>query len=208
MVDAKRIIIGVTGTMTSGKGALQYFLVNRGFTYIRNTAPILEEGLKNKIDMKDRENWLKILVDLRKKNGMEVLAQEAEKEMDQNDESDRFVVCPIRHPADIKYLKKKYNALIIFIDAPFDMRYRRTLIKELGSGLTKEDFKKKDELENNPTGNDAKYLPNIEECKKLADEVITNDKTLNNLNVALDRILRKHNIPDLEDTEAFEDIDV
>jgi dephospho-CoA kinase len=208
MVDAKRIIIGVTGTMTSGKGALQYFLVNRGFLYIRNTAPILDEGLKSKTDMKDRENWLKILVELRKKEGLEVLTKRAEKKMSEDEESDRFVVCPIRHPADITYLKKKYNALIIFIDAPFKLRYRRTLIKELGSGLTEEEFKKKDDFEKNPTGENAGYLPNIEECRKLADEVITNDKTLNDLNDSLDKVLRKHNIPDFVDSEAFEDVDI
>jgi dephospho-CoA kinase len=205
MVQAKNIIIGITGTMTSGKGALKYFLVHRGFKSIRNTSLILAEGLKKRVDMSNRDNWLDLVVELRKKQVMEVLSKESEKNIKENN---RYVICPIRHPADIKYLKDKYNALIIFIDSPYKMRYRRTLLKGLGSGLKEGDFKKKDEFEYSPTSKDKKYLPNISKCKKLSDEIIINDKSLNDLNKKLERILRKYKIPAIEDTGAYEDFDM
>jgi dephospho-CoA kinase len=205
MVKAKNIVICITGTMTSGKAALQYFLVNRGFKAIRNTTPILEEGLKRKLDMSNRQNWIDLLVEMRKKKGLEVLAKQSAKEIKLDE---RYVICPIRHPADIKFFKKNYHALIIFIDAPFETRYKRTLLKELGSKLTINEFRLKDDLENNPTVNDKKYLPNVGECKKLADEIINNDKSLNDLNEKLEKILRKNKIPDMEDTGVFEDFDM
>jgi len=205
MVKAKNIVIGITGTMTSGKAAIQYFLVDRGFKSIRFTRPILKEGLKRKDDMSNRKNWLKILVELRKEKGMDILARYAS---DKIKENERYVICPIRDAVDIEYLKKKYNALIIFIDAPFETRYKRTFLKELGSNMTKDDFKKKDDFEIKPTGKDKTYLPNIGECKKLADEIIMNDGSLNELNEKLEKILRKYKIPDLIDTDSYDDFDI
>lgn len=205
MPRAKTLVIGITGTMTSGKGAIRYFLINKGFKSIRHTRPILKEGLRRKADMSDRQNWLNISVEMRKKKSVGILARLASKQIK---EGDRFLVCPIRHPADIKFLKEKYNALIIFVDSPIKSRYTRTFMKELGGGLTEEEFKKKDEFEHNPTGKDAKYLPNITACKKLADELITNDGSLTQLNKKLESILRKYKIPELLDKEVYEDFEI
>lgn len=205
MVKANNLVIGITGTMTSGKAALRYFLVNRGFKSIRLTKPILDEGLRRKLDMSDRKNWVDLDVELRRKKRIDIFAELASKHIKG---STRYVICPIRHPADILNLKRKYHALIIFIDAPFETRYKRTFLKELGSGMSKEEFKKKDESENNPTGKNKKYLSNISECRKLSDEVIINNKSLNYLNQRLEKILRKYKIPNLEDTSTYEDFDM
>lgn len=191
--------------MTSGKGAVQYFLVDRGFQYIRNTEPIFEQGQKQKLDMADRSNWINIVVDMRKKHGNDILAKKASKVIE---EENRYVIAPIRHPADIQYLKKKYNAIIIFVDAPTLTRYKRTFLSERGGGMTKEEFMKRDAAECNPTGKDKEYLPRVSACKKLADEVIINDGTLNELNTKLEKILRKYNIPDIEDKGYQEGFDV
>jgi dephospho-CoA kinase len=205
MPRAKTLVIGITGTMTAGKAAIRYFLIDKGFKSIRHTRPILKEGLARKLDMSDRQHWLDIVIEMRKKRGMDVLAQLA---TEQIKEGERYLVCPLRHPADIKLLKKKYNALILFIDAPSKMRYTRTLMKELGSGLTEAQFIKKDKFEHNPTGADKKYLPNIAACKKLADEVLINDGSLTELNKKLETILRKYKIPELVDTGAYEDFEI
>ncbi len=205
MVQAQNIIIGITGTISAGKAALRYFLVDRGFKSIRLTRPIFEEGLKRKIDLSNRENWINLDIELRKKNGMNFLAKKATKRIK---EKERYVICPIRHPTDIKYLKDNYNALIIFVDAPFKTRFKRTFLKELGGGLTEKEFKSKDDCENNPEGKDKKYSSNISACKKLSDEIIINNKSLNYLNQQLEKILRKYKIPDLVDTTTYEDFDM
>lgn len=205
MVKAQNIVICITGTMTSGKGALQYFLIDRGFKAIRHTQPILDYGLKKKLDMKDRANWFKSVATLRKKFGMQVLAKKADEKIE---EEERYVICPIRNPEDLKYFKNKYNALIIYVDAPVDLRYKRTYLKELGVSMTREEFEKKDKFEYDPKGEDRKYYPNIRKCKEMADAIIINDKTLNDLNTELEKVLRKYKIPDLIDTDSYEDFDV
>ncbi|MBU0976645.1 MAG: hypothetical protein ABIE03_02255 [Patescibacteria group bacterium] len=205
MGQAGTLVIAITGTMTSGKAAVKYFLVDKGFKYIRHTDPILQEGLKRKLDMKDRQNWIDVLVDMRKKSGLEVLSQLATKQIT---EGERYVICPIRHPADIKYLKKKYDALVIFIDSQFDTRYTRTFLKELGGGMTKAEFKQKDDNENNPSGADKKYLPNIAACRDLSDIVIDNDASLNDLNKNLTKFLEKRQITDIVDTGTFDDFEI
>ena len=203
--NSSKLVILITGTMTAGKAALKYFLVDKGFKYIRHTDPILQEGLSKKIDMKKRENWIKVLVDMRKRDGNEVLSKLADEKVK---DGDRFVICPIRHPEDIKYFKKRYNTIIIFIDAPFDIRYKRTFLKEMGSTLTKEEFKKKDDKENNPNGIYKEYLPNINECRKLADHIINNDSSLNDLNKDLEDFLRSKGITALIDTGAYDDFEM
>ncbi|MDD3647083.1 MAG: hypothetical protein PHS44_01090 [Candidatus Dojkabacteria bacterium] len=202
---AGTLVIAVTGTMTSGKAAVKYFLVDKGFQYIRHTDPILQEGLKRKLDMKDRQNWIDVLVDMRKKEGMDILSKKASKLIT---EGERYVICPIRHPAEIEYLKKKYDALVIFVEADFDTRYKRTFLKELGGGMTKEEFKAKDDQENNPKGPDREYLPNLSACKKLADIVIDNDGSLNDLNLKLTKFLEKRQITDIVDTGTFDDFEI
>jgi len=203
MVSTKNLIIGITGTMTSGKGALEFFLVNRGFKHVRLTQPIIDYGISLKSDMTDRSKWQEIIIDFRKKQGLDILAKKASEKFE---EGERYVVSPIRNPEDIKYLKKNYNALIIFIDAPFEDRYKRTFLKDLGRPLSKEEFKEKDDSENEPSGENKKYFPNINECKKLADEIIINDGTLNDLNEKLDKVMRKYRIPDVYDTDIYEGV--
>lgn len=190
--------------MTSGKDAVRYFLVSRGFNSIRLTAPILKEGLKKKYDMSDRKNWLLLLKALRKKEDLDTLARKAAKKIK---DDKRYVICPIRHPADMKYLKENYRTIIIFVDAPYKTRYRRTFLKELGAKLSESEFKEKDRKEHKPTGDDKEYLPNMSECKKLSDEIIVNDSSLNELNVKLERIMRKYKIAEIEDKGYLEGFD-
>lgn len=205
MNRAKTLVICITGTMTSGKDALRFFLTNYGFKSIRHTSPIFEFGEKNGFDMTKRENWIKADILIRKKNGLDGLAKIVSKEIK---EGERYIICPVRHPADIKYFKEKFNAIVFYIDAPFDLRYRRTMLKELGSNLTKDEFKKKDDEEMFPTGKDKKFKTNILECKKYADEIINNDSTLNQLNENVVNLMRKYKIPVSEDMGVYEDFEV
>ena len=81
-------------------------------------------------------------------------------------------------------------------------------MKEITKGLTKEEFTQKDKTEFNPKGKNKKYLPNMTKCKELADETIYNDGSLNDLNAKLERILRKHKLPDIEDNSHMDDVEM
>lgn len=203
MVQSNKLVIVITGTMTSGKGALSFFLINRGFKFIRHTQPILDYGLKRKLDMSNRTNWIKSSIEMKKTKGMDILSKLTSKEIT---EGERYVVSPVRYPSDIKYYKEHYNALILYIDSPFKDRYKRTLMKEIQKPISMAEFKLKDSEEWDPAGKDSEFKPNIKACKRLSDEIIINDKSLNELNTKLEKILRKYKIPDIEDTESYEDV--
>jgi len=205
MIQIKNIIICITGTMTSGKAALKYFLVDRGFKAIRHSQLLVQEGKKLGYDMTNKNNSSKVSVLLRKKYGLDILSKTSATEI-RNQE--RYVICPIRYSRDLKFFKDRYNALIIFTDAPFEIRYRRTKLKNIEEKLTIKEFKKIDNFEQDPTGKDKKYLPDINSCRKLSDEIIINNKSLDYMNQKLEKILRKYRIPDLEDTDTYEDFDV
>ncbi len=191
--------------MTSGKGAVRYFFIDKGFKSIRHTKPLLDEAMKRKIDVKDKERWLNLSTEMRREQGLDILSKIS---AEQIEEDERYVVCPLRHPADIKFFKEQYDALIIYVDAPFDTRYKRTLMKDFDTVLTEEEFKRKDEEENDPTGPDAKYKANINACKELSDEYVMNDGSINDLYKKLEDIMRKHSIPEMHDTGQYEDFDM
>ncbi len=205
MSNTKPLVIGLTGTMTSGKGAVQYFLVDRGFTYIRHTEPIFSKGEEKGLDMSDRKNWIKIAVEMRKEKGKEVFAKMA---ADRIKQDDRYVIAPLRYSEDIKYLKDKFDAIILYIDAPLETRYKRTFLSEKGIGMTKDEFMKRNDFECNPTGDDKELLPNVSKCKDLADEIVINDGSLNELNEKLEKIFRKYKIANVEDKGYQEGFDV
>lgn len=204
-MDNAPIVICITGTMASGKGAVQYFLINKGFKHIRITDPIFEEMKLKKLSPNERKNWVNIDKEMRKKSGKDALAQIASKKIEQGE---RYVVCPIRHPEDIKYMKKNYKAKVIFVDAPIEDRFKRTYYKEVPSSMTLEEFKKRDDAENNPSGEEKEFLTNINECKKLSDFIIENKGTLNQLNNEVDKIMRSIGIPDTQDESIYEDFEM
>lgn len=201
----KTIVILMTGPIASGKGAAKYFLVNKGFTHIRLTDPIIDEIEKKNLDPTDRSNWLKIVVDMRKKEGKDALAKKASEKIE---EGGKYVIDPVRYPEDIEYFKKKYNAFVFYIDAPYDVRYKRTYYNPSGYGMSKEEFKKRDERETNPTGPEADYLPNIAKCKEMADFEVQNDGNLDHLSERLEELMQKLNIPMFQDEFYTEGVDM
>ncbi len=201
----KTLIIVISGTMTSGKGAVQYFLSSKGFKSIRFTRPVLHEGLKRQLNMTEKKNWEKITIEMRKKHGKDILARMASKLIKPGE---RYVICPVRYSVDIQYLKEKYNPIVIFVDAPFEKRYRRTFLKDPSINLSLDDFKKIDQNEKYPKDPDREYKSNIEECRKLKDVEINNDGTLNDLNAKLETILRKYNISEVKDDGVYEDFEM
>lgn len=205
MALPKTIVILMTGPIASGKGAAKYYLVNKGFSHIRLTDPIIDEIEQQRLDPTERENWLKVAVDMRKKNGKSVLAEMASKRIK---DGGKYVIDPLRYPEDIKFFKENYDAFTFFIDAPPEVRYKRTYYNPNGYGISKEEFKRRDDREMNPSGKDKEFLPNINECKELSDFVVENDGNLDHLNERLDGLMQKLNIPLYQDEFYTEGVDM
>jgi len=89
--------------------------------------------------------------------------------------ADYVVIDSIRHPAEIDYLRDVFDAKTIGVTAPLEILFGFTdKRKRDGDPLTFEEYKKSYERELGKPGGSAMQ---VEECLKMADVVINNDKT-------------------------------
>src|SRR3972149_6294372 len=118
-------VIGLTGTMGSGKDTVKDFLVQKlSATYIALSDVIRAEVEKRKGSL-DRTTLQDMGNEMRKKYGAQILAMLAVEYLSRNK---KFVVIDgIRNPEEADYLKKKFNNdfKLIAVDAPQKLRFER-----------------------------------------------------------------------------------
>ncbi|MGB2843358.1 MAG: hypothetical protein WBC02_00730, partial [Candidatus Aminicenantaceae bacterium] len=98
----------------------------------------------------------------------------------------RAVIDSIRNPKEIDYLKKQKNFILLAIDAPVELRYKRA--KKRGreeSVSTLQEFIEK-EAEEKTNRKKGQQLLN---CIKMADFVVINDGSLENLHKKLEKLI-------------------
>ena len=163
-----KAIIGITGTLGSGKGEIVNFLKGIGWPCI-TLSDIIRDGLKeNHID-DTRDNMISFGNKLRKELGEDILAKTA-KEKAEAAGWEVYAIDGIRNPAEAEYLKKQDNFYLIGVDAPAELRYKRAI--ERGKETDPKalaDIKALDERD---------LAIGIEECLKKANILITNDKSI------------------------------
>lgn len=164
------MIIGITGTIRSGKDTAANYLVSKGFThyslsdYIRKV--VREQGL----DQTDRTILQKAANELRTANGPGHLADKALEfflpGMD-------YVVSSIRNPSEIQVLKRSKGFTLISIDAPLEDRYKRALSAGDKKFQAFDEFVESEQRErsNDPNGQQ------LHTCMDMADYYIFNPGT-------------------------------
>lgn len=118
----KKLVIGLTGTIASGKATVANFLKQKGFTLQVLSALISEELKKEgkeitRSSLQDRGNQLRI------EFGGKALAELALKK--HQSYSTPLVIDGIRNLDEIKYLRENANFYLIGIDAPIELRWNR-----------------------------------------------------------------------------------
>lgn len=182
------MILGITGTIRSGKDTAANYLVSKDFThyslsdYIRKV--VREQGL----DQTDRKVLQTAANNLRTVNGPGYLAEKALEsflpEMD-------YVVSSIRNPSEIQVLKRDRGFALISIDAPLEDRYKRALLVGDKKFQTFEEFVESEQREksDNPNGQQ------LHTCMDMADYYIFNPGTgtesLRRLEQKIDELLVK-----------------
>ncbi|MEM2707696.1 MAG: nucleoside monophosphate kinase [Candidatus Pacearchaeota archaeon] len=165
----KKLVIGIIGTIGSGKGTLAKFLVdNYNFRSIVMGNLVRAEARKRKIKA-TRETLHNLQAKLRKKNKYYFINKVIDKI--EKSKYGRWVVDGLRNPEDALMLKKKFNAKIIFVDAPIILRWKRTIKRgrSYEKNLSFEEFLKKEKEE--------KKIFRFNITKKYADYKIFNDKS-------------------------------
>lgn len=179
------IIIGITGTIGAGKGAVvDYLTKEKGMAHYSAREFIIEEVKKRKYPI-DRDSMTLVANDLRRQYGPSIIAETLYKNAVAKGKD--AVIESIRTLGEVSFLRQQPYFFLLGVDAPIDIRYDRIQRRGLETdGVTFEIFKAHDAREMNSTD---PYEGNIHGCIALADAVVKNTGSLSELYVAVDRAL-------------------
>jgi dephospho-CoA kinase len=158
-----KIIIGITGTIGAGKGTIVDYLV------------------KNK-------NMVLVANDLREKYGSSYVAEELLKMAQESDKN--CVLESLRTAGEIETLRKKGKFYLFAVDAERKTRYDR-IQKRANAQSDNVSFEKFSEQEETEMKSDDPNKQNLSKCISMADYVIENNGTFEELYEKVDDILAK-----------------
>lgn len=176
------MIIGLTGTMGSGKAEIAKYLKSKGFEHYVYSDILRDIANQKKIEP-TRENLQKLGTYIKRKTkNWGILS----KRISEKIKSDKVVVDGIRNIDEIKEFRKKGNFYLIGVDAPQRMRYSRMRKrKREGDPKTFWEFKRLDNIENRGKTKGQE----INKCFEMADFMIQNTGSLKELGEKIDQTL-------------------
>jgi dCMP deaminase len=166
------MIVGITGTNGAGKGTIAEFLKTRGFKHY-SVRGFLEDELKKKGLMTDRDNLILMANQLRSKHGpsyiVEQLYERAQKE------GGDCVIESIRAVGEVEALKKKGQFVLFAIDADPEIRYSRMV--ERGTKTDVISYEKFLEQEEREMYSRDPNKQNLGRCIEMSDYLFKNNWT-------------------------------
>jgi dCMP deaminase len=177
------MLIGLTGRNAAGKGEVAKYLQTKSFYYYSLSDAIREELRSRKVEI-NRDSLIRTGNELRQSFGPAVLADR----ILQHVEPDRnYVIDSIRNPAEVAALRKAVrNFRLIKVDAPLQVRFERTVARRRESDpIAFEEFVALEDRE--ATGDSTSQ--NLIQVEQLADEVLVNDGTLDELHPRIDKLV-------------------
>jgi len=188
------LVVGLAGTIAGGKGAVREILEkNYDSASFSLSDAIRDEARKRRLET-NRDNLIAIGNELRSKEGPDALAVRISKKVDLEKGKGVMIVDSIRAPGEINFLKGKYKdkCLILFIDAPVEMRYERAVARsrEGENKLPFNEFKRQDD--EGLGKNQPAWGNNLTECRRIADFVIINKETKEELEGNVQEIVKRY----------------
>lgn len=179
------MIIGITSLIGGGKDSVGDYLKNKGFTKLSLSDEIREEARKRGIEL-TRENLIALANEMRSTEGLGVLAKRVVKKIEQGK---NYVVESIRNPEEVNELRKHNDFTMLSIWASQKIRFER-INKRMREKdpQTFEEFLRIDHVEAyNPLPHAQKILL----CMQMADHIIVNEGTLEELHHKIDELVNK-----------------
>jgi len=184
----KNLLIGLTGRMGSGKGELVKILENKGFKKTSLSDMVRAEVRKRGKEV-TRGEMQDIGNELRKNGGAGILGKLV-KELIEKNEPASWVIDGIRNPAEVEFLRKLPDFILLGVEASTDILLSRIKSRERDTDkISDEEIKSVLDREwgigEPPDGQ------RVGDCMKIADYIIKNEGSLENLDIELNKILEK-----------------
>jgi dCMP deaminase len=177
------LIIGITGHYCSGKDTMAEHLAQMGFSHISLSDFIREECTKRGIEI-TRDNLIKMGNEMREKNGHGILGERAFEKL--SAQGGDFVVTSIRHPAEVKALKKHGHFFLVEGRAPVKVRFERMQKRNRENDpKTLKEMLEKERIESQESG-PGQQMTNV---IKMAEIVVNNDSTKEAQKKKLERLV-------------------
>jgi len=181
------LIIGITGTLGSGKGTIVKYLVRqKGFTHFSVREYLLKE-IRERILPENRDSMVIVANELRKQNSPSFITDQLyEQSLKQYKNA---IIESIRTPGEAESLRKKGEFYLFAVDAHPKIRYKR--IKLRNSETDHIDFdtfianEKREMTATDPT------KQNLKKCREMADFVFLNDGSRDELFQAVENVITK-----------------
>lgn len=183
------LVIGLTGTKASGKGEVAGYLKAKGFQYYSLSDIVRQEAkARGLVDVKIKQ-LQDIGDELRKKHDLGILARMAANKI-LCEPYNNYLIDGIRNPGEIIELRNLVNAVIIAIDAPAEIRFKRLISRARPSDpKTWAEFLEMDKRDRGIDSSDKGQQ--VEKCMEMADYSMQNPyDTLEPLHKGIDFILK------------------
>lgn len=185
MTENKKVILGFTGLIASGKGTAAKYLEEKHGAATYRFSTMLRDILNRIYVEQTRDNLIRLSEFIRSAYGEDVMAKTIGKDA-QKDERKIIVIEGVRRLADISYLSQLPNFVLVEIFADPKTRFER-LIKR---GENTDDTKKTYEefLADHQRSTELSILDVIKE----AQEKIDNNGSWDSLHQQLDNLVAKY----------------
>jgi len=172
-MEQKKLVIGLTGTLASGKDVVAKILKDKGLHLIGLGEVVREElTLAGKdINRKTQQDYGN---QLRKDFGGQILVEKALKKF--HSYSIPLIINGIRNIDEVNYLKKNSNFILIGVDAPFELRWLRVKERNRDGDLLNQDKFVIDDARDRGF-NEPLNGQQVGMCLVQADFLINNDET-------------------------------
>ncbi len=184
-------VIGLTGTIGSGKDVVRETLEKRFNTASVRLSDLLDQSVLKKRGITiTREVQQDTGDQLRKQYGNHVLAKIAVGFMKKN--NDVKVIDGIRNPGEVDFLRQQFNEdfKLIAIDAPQQVRFERVMKRNRPiDPKTWEEFIAADERDQGK--DEPEYGQQVKRCMEMADVVIQNDGSLEDFEKKVEDVIKE-----------------
>jgi dephospho-CoA kinase len=185
------LILGVVGQIASGKGVLVKYLTEKlGFTPFSLSSIVHDELKKTEMVKITRQTLQDVGDELRRVYGDEVLAQRIIKAINEQ-KKDRIVIEGIRNPAEIEFLKKNQNFILIGVKANRELRFKRVLSRgKEWDPKNYQDFLKVDKRDLGVGQGESGQQ--VKKCLAYCDYILMNNKDLGDFEKKIKKLNNKY----------------